>query len=123
AEVHRDCARRVQGIFDPHQQEALMNRRSLRAIAAAAALSILCGAGPSRAAPLQDVTMALPVAAFNYAATYVAEARGLWEKQGLRVKTIVVTGVGAINAVISGSAEFGQVTADVFAAAAARGQR
>jgi NitT/TauT family transport system substrate-binding protein len=100
-----------------------MSWRLSRAIATAVAICFACDAQPSRAEPLQDVTMVLPVMAFNYTATYVAEARGLWEKHGLRVKTIVVTGVGAMNAVISGSAEFGQVTADVFAAAAARGQR
>src|SRR6185312_4559502 len=100
-----------------------MSWRQSRTIAAAVAICFACCAEPSRAEPLQDATMVLPVMAFNYAATYVAEARGLWEKHGLRVKTIAVTGVGAMNAVISGSAEFGQVSADVFVAAAARGQR
>ena len=52
--------------------------------------------------------MALPAVGFPFTAGYVADGLGLWEKHGLRVKTIVIAGVGSTNAVISGSADFGR---------------
>lgn len=86
------------------------------------ALSALMLSAPA-AKPSEPVTMVLPVMAFNYATTYVADARGLWGKHGVDVKTVAIPGSAGMNAVISGSVDFAQVSADTFAAAAAHGQR
>jgi ABC-type nitrate/sulfonate/bicarbonate transport system substrate-binding protein len=83
-----------------------MMRRAL----AAFAVSLCAAATPLGAQPLEDVTMALPAVGFPFTAGYVADGLGLWEKNGLRVKCIVVAGVGSTNAVISGSADFGQIS-------------
>lgn len=96
-----------------------MMRRAL----AAFAVSLCAAATPLGAQPLEDVTMALPAVGFPFTAGYVADGLGLWEKNGLRVKCIVVAGVGSTNAVISGSADFGQISGLSLTRAAAKGQR
>ena len=58
------------------------------------------------ARPAEEVTMAVPAVGFPFVAGYVADRLKLWEKHGLRVKTIVIAGIGSTNAVISGSAVF-----------------
>jgi NitT/TauT family transport system substrate-binding protein len=80
---------------------------------------------PARAEPSspEDVTLALPQASVGFSEIYLAEDLGLWAKNGLRVKIVVVTGVGATNAVISGSAEFALSSATSLTRAAAQGQR
>src|SRR5262245_17535147 len=93
--------------------------RSL-AVALAAAL---CAAAPVEAQPLEDVTMAVPAVGFPFTAGYIADGLGLWEKHGLRVKTVLIAGVGSTNAVISGSAQFAQVSGLSLTRAAASGQR
>jgi ABC-type nitrate/sulfonate/bicarbonate transport system substrate-binding protein len=72
---------------------------------------------------VEDVTMALPAVGFPFTAGYVADGLALWEKHGLRVKSIVIAGVGSTNAVISGSADFAQISGLTLTRAAARGQR
>jgi NitT/TauT family transport system substrate-binding protein len=72
---------------------------------------------------LESVTMANPVISLSFSAGYVADALGLWAKHGLSVKTLEVSGVGALNAVISGSADFAQPSGPSFTRAAAKGQR
>jgi len=71
----------------------------------------------------QDVTFVLPLASVIFSEAYLAEDLGLWQKHGLNVKLIVVTSVGSINAIISGSAEFGITSAASLLRAAAKGQR
>jgi len=75
-----------------------------------------------QAAP-EDITMAVPNITFNLTATFIADELGLWGKHGLRFKMIQVTGIGAANAVISGSADFSQGGGSTLTRAAARGQR
>ena len=67
--------------------------------------------------------MAVPAVGFPFVASYIADGLGLWEKHGLKVKTIVIAGIGSTNAVISGSAEFAQISALSLTRAAASGQR
>ena len=63
-----------------------MMRRALAAFAA----SLCAAATPlARTAGVEDVTMAVPAVGFPFTAGYVADGLGLWEKHGLRVKTIV----------------------------------
>src|SRR5207302_7580820 len=74
-------------------------------------------------APLEDVIVAVPNFTFNLTATLVADALGLWEKHGLRFKMVQISGVGATNAVIAGSAEFAQAGGSTLTRANARGQK
>jgi NitT/TauT family transport system substrate-binding protein len=94
-------------------------RRALVGLAAA-----LCGATALHAQqPVEEVTMAVPAVGFPFVAGYVADGLNLWEKHGLKVRTIVIAGIGSTNAVISGSAEFAQVSGLSLTRAAAKGQR
>ncbi len=72
---------------------------------------------------LQDVTMAMPSVSLSYAMAYIADATGLWEKHGLRVKMVVITGVGATNATIAGSVDFSHGSGASLTRAVARGQK
>jgi NitT/TauT family transport system substrate-binding protein len=90
---------------------------------AALIVALATGAAPLHAQALEDVTMAVPGTSFTFGAGYVAEDLGLWAKHGLRVKSVVITGIGAINSVISGSSTFAQPSASAFTRAAAKGQR
>ena len=73
--------------------------------------------------PSKTSTMAVPAVGFPFVAGYVADGLGLWEKHGLRVKTVLIAGIGSTNAVISGSAEFAQISGLSLTRAAANGQR
>ena len=67
--------------------------------------------------------MALPAFSLSFSFEYLAEDMGLYQKRGVRVRQIVLPGVGSINGVISGSADFGIASATSLTRAAARGQR
>src|SRR5262249_23001178 len=98
---------------------ARMRRAPLAGLAAA-----LCfAAAPLRAQTVEEVTMASPATGFPFVAAYVAEGLGLWDSHGLKVKSIVIAGIGSTNAVISGGAEFAQVSGLSLTRAAANGQR
>jgi ABC-type nitrate/sulfonate/bicarbonate transport system substrate-binding protein len=88
---------------------------------AAAALMLLAGL-PARA-ETEHATLALPAVAVVFLSAYVAEDAKLWEKGGLDVKIEFVAGVGAFNAVVSGSADFSMSSGLTLNRAAARGQR
>jgi ABC-type nitrate/sulfonate/bicarbonate transport system substrate-binding protein len=84
----------------------------------------LCASAPLQAQPaVEAVTMAVPAVGFPFVASYVADGLNLWEKHGLKVKTIVIAGIGSTNAVISGSVEFAQMSGLSLTRAAANGQR
>jgi NitT/TauT family transport system substrate-binding protein len=94
----------------------------IRGALACAALCI--GGAPLHAQqPVEDVTMAVPAVGFPFVASYIAEGLNLWDKHGLKVRTIVIAGIGSTNAVISGSAEFAQISGLSLTRAAANGQR
>jgi ABC-type nitrate/sulfonate/bicarbonate transport system substrate-binding protein len=95
----------------------------IRRAFAASALALCAGAAPLSAQPLDDVTMAAPAVGFPFVAAYVADGLKLFEKHGLKVRTIVIAGIGSTNAVISGSADFAQVSGLSLTRAAANGQR
>lgn len=98
-----------------------------RALAGFVGLGLGLGIAPLAAqaqpAALEDVTMAVPAVGFPFVAGYVADGLGLWAKHGLRVRTITIAGIGSTNAVISGSAEFAQISGLSLTRAAANGQR
>jgi NitT/TauT family transport system substrate-binding protein len=72
---------------------------------------------------LEDVIVAVPNFTFTLTPTLVADELKLWEKHGLRFKMVQIAGVGATNAVISGSADFAQAGGSTLTRANARGQR
>ncbi len=95
-----------------------------RGALAASALVLTSGATtPHAQQAVEEVTMAVPAVGFPFVASYVADGLNLWEKHGLRVKTIVIAGIGSTNAVISGSVEFAQMSGLSLTRAAANGQR
>ena len=73
--------------------------------------------------PLENVILANPVISLSFSMGYIAEDQGIWAKHGLAVKTIEISGVGALNAVISGSADFAQPSGPSFTRAVAKGQK
>jgi NitT/TauT family transport system substrate-binding protein len=67
--------------------------------------------------------MALPAFSLSFSFEFLAEDMGFYEKHGVHMRQIVLPGVGSINGVISGSADFGVAAGTSLTRAAARGQR
>jgi NitT/TauT family transport system substrate-binding protein len=101
----------------------MMKSLSLRAKAAVATLCALGAVATPAQAEMEKTTMALPAVAIVFLSAYVAEDAHLYEKEGLDVKTVFITGVGAFNAVVSGSADFSNSSGLSMNRAAAHGQR
>src|SRR5262249_37976903 len=78
---------------------------------------------PAPALAQEDVSLAYPNVALTFSAAYLGEDLGLFTKHGLKLKPLSISGPGATNAVISGSADFALASATVQTRAAARGQR
>ena len=53
-----------------------------------------------------DILMTLPAATLTFSAPFIAEDAGFYRKEGLKVSHRTIAGVGAVNAVIAGSADF-----------------
>ena len=94
-------------------------RISMLAIAAVAAVT----AGAAQAQPAEEIILADPAFSLTFSAGYIASDLDLWGKHGIKVKTVQITGIGAINSVISGSSHFAQASASSFGRATARGQK
>ena len=90
---------------------------------ALSAAALLTAAAPARAQPAEDAVLAVPNVALTFAPGYLAEDLGLFAKHGLNLKSVVIAGIGSANAVISGSADFAQISGATLTRAAARGQR
>ena len=71
----------------------------------------------------EEATTSLPVVSLTFSAHYLAEDLGLFEKAGLRMKTIVVSGMGSANAVLAGSVDFSNGSGPTVLRADARGQK
>ena len=70
-----------------------------------------------------EVTFAQPAITFDFSPIYIAEELGFWTKSGLKVKTPVIVGIGAMNAVLSKSVEFSISSTPTIIRANARGQK
>ena len=81
------------------------------------------GTAPLHAQQTEEIILADPAFSLTFSAGYIATDLGLWQKHGITVKTVAITGIGAINAVISGSAHFAQASASSFGRATTRGQK
>jgi ABC-type nitrate/sulfonate/bicarbonate transport system substrate-binding protein len=89
----------------------------------AAVLGAIVAASPAGAQQkLTDVTMAIPAFSLTFTTGYLADDLGLWAKNGLNMKNVQIAGVGAMNAVIAGSADVTQASAITLTRATARGQ-
>ena len=96
-------------------------RISLLAIVAAAVAAF--GTTPLEAQSGEEIILADPAFSLTFAAGYVASDLDLWGKHGIKVKTVQIQGIGAINSVISGSSHFAQASASSFGRATTRGQK
>ena len=103
----------------------MMHRASmfLKSSLALAAFCLVTAPLKAEEAKLTDVVLANPAISLSFSASYLAEDLGIFTKHGLRVKIMDIPGVGAANAVISGSADFAQPSAITLTRAAAKGQR
>ena len=95
---------------------------SMRRMGMALVAAGLAAAAPAVAQQAQDVTMAVPAFSLTFMGGYVADDLGLWQKHGVNVKSVMIAGVGSMNAVLSGSADVAQVSAITLTRAAAHGQ-
>jgi ABC-type nitrate/sulfonate/bicarbonate transport system substrate-binding protein len=86
------------------------------------AVALVAAMAPPAAAQQQEVvTLALPATNMGFAPAYVAAAKGFW--QGLDVKMPVISGIGAMNAVLSKSADFSISSGLTIVRANIRGQK
>ena len=75
-----------------------------------------------RAEPAQhEATMALPVVGLAFGLGYLADDLKLWEKHGVRMKSVQISGIGAMNSVIAGSTDFTQSSGSAITRAARAG--
>jgi sulfonate transport system substrate-binding protein len=100
-----------------------MGFRTALFVTAAALAATLSGPAHAADGKLENVVLANPAISLSFSASYLADDLGLFEKNGLKVKTIEIPGVGSANAVISGSADFAQISSITLTRAAAKGQR
>jgi len=86
--------------------------------------ALMLGAAPmARAADAIPATIAVPALSFSFTMEYVAQDLGLFAKNGVAAKEVYIAGLGSINAVISGSADFALASGASLTRAAAHGQR
>ncbi len=115
--------------LDTHHEMIMTKCETLRPIAAvksclmAAIFGLVVLFMYSAAAAADHAVLAMPGSWITGLAAFVAEDEQLWRGQGLDVSIAYIPGVGAINAVIAGSADFTFSSGVTFNRAAARGQR
>ena len=88
-----------------------------------AGLCLALAALASPAARAEDTTLAIPATSLGFLSRYIAEDQHLWSKEGLNVKILNIAGIGAMNAVIAGSADFSINSAQGITRAWAKGQK
>jgi len=103
--------------------------KGLRAFPAKSIVALLAGfiglaptPGRTEEKPI-EIVIALPAATLTFSAAFIAEDAGYYKKEGLHVTHRNIVGVGSVNAVLAGSADFTIGTGPVFLRAAAQGQR
>jgi NitT/TauT family transport system substrate-binding protein len=69
------------------------------------------------------VVFAIPTTTLTLSSFFIAKDAGLFAKEGLAVEERVIVGVGSVNAVISGSADFTVSSGSSFSRAIAEGQK
>jgi NitT/TauT family transport system substrate-binding protein len=74
-------------------------------------------------AATEHATLAIPAVNLAFIDTYVAEDEGFWKTEGLEVTVQTIAGIGATNAVISGSLDFAFASGPTVTRANAKGQK
>lgn len=100
-----------------------MDRSSFRGWLAALTFGLLGFAVAASPARAEQTILAIPGQNVLFLSRYIAEDMHLWEKQGLDVKVLNIIGIGSMNAVISGSADFSMSSGATITRAYARGQK
>ncbi len=90
------------------------------ALALVSFCALVAGAAPARA---QQTILAIPGQNVLFLSRFIAEDMHLWEQQGLDVKIINIVGIGSMNALIAGSADFSMGSGPTITRATARGQK
>jgi sulfonate transport system substrate-binding protein len=85
-------------------------------------IALLGLVSPARAED-EHALISLPADVMQFLAVYAAQQEGFWKEQGLDVDTVLITGIGAFNSVVSGSADFSVSSGAALTRAAAHGQR
>jgi len=93
-------------------------RRSLGALL----FALFAATAPVRAEE-EHALLAIPGTNVLFLVQYVAADLKLWEKEGLDVKVQYINGIGAMNAVIAGSADFSMSSGPSITRANSRGQK
>ena len=100
----------------------MISHRCLRfALPALAAVSV--GALATPAARAEDTILAIPGQNVLFLSRYIADDQHLWSKEGLNVKILDIIGIGSMNAVIAGSADFSMGSGPTVTRAWAKGQK
>jgi NitT/TauT family transport system substrate-binding protein len=95
----------------------------MKLMRALAGLALLAAGAAPALAETEHALLAIPGTNVLFLVQYVAADMHFWEKAGLDVKVQYIIGIGSMNAVISGSAEFSMSSGASIARAAARGQK
>ena len=91
--------------------------------AAPAAFAFAAVALAVSAARAEDTTLAIPGQNVLFLSRYIADDQHLWSKEGLNVKILDIIGIGSMNAVIAGSADFSMGSGPTITRAWAKGQK
>jgi len=100
-----------------------MVKNRAKVIIAAAAAFVLGFGPPAAAQQREETSLALPALTAFFASTYIAADAGLWTKHGLDVKLTQITGIGAMNAVLSSSVDFSNSSGPSIIRSNIRGQK
>lgn len=88
-----------------------------------AALALVVAALVVPAARAEDTSLAIPGQNVLFLSRFIADDEHLWSKEGLNVKILNIIGIGSMNAVIAGSADFSMGSGPTITRAYARGQK
>jgi ABC-type nitrate/sulfonate/bicarbonate transport system substrate-binding protein len=96
----------------------------LKTVAAATlAASIVAAAPYATGQQMEETSMTLPALTLGFSPTYIADEMGFWTKRGLKVNMHSITGIGSMNAVLSGSVDFTNSSGPTVIRANVRGQK
>jgi len=90
---------------------------------AVAVLAVVLAAPPTHAQKMEKTSIAYPVLAFSQAVNFIAKDMGFWKQEGVEVDLKLVRGIGASNAVLSGSVDFSTGSGPTVIRANVRGRK